>query len=236
MDEKQELGDILITEDISTNTSNTKKMILLGAAAILLLLIILFAFYSMSNKGAGAEESSQEALLNKQGLEKLDAKEPNTEANAPKFEQVPIKEEAKPESADKFEEIVRQIKEKEAAVTADEVKELPAPPKVEQKEVATPTPPPAPAPAKPATVEKPAASAPSGNVPKGYYIQVGAFSNNPDKAFLSMIEKNGYNYKILKLDTGIKVLVGPFASKTEASQKINDVRAKIAKGAFIKSL
>ena len=217
-------------------------MILLGLAAVLLLLIILFGFYSMSS---GEEKdqnvvASQEDVLKKQGLEKIENVDPKPldppppVPQVPQFEQVPIKEETKPESADKFEEIVRQIKEKEAALNVDK-KDLPAPPE-SKPEVAPSVPAPQPVVATPPVAPK-AKSENVNDVPKGVYVQVGSFSTlNPDKRFLDSIEKNGYSYKILKSDGGSKVLIGPFGNKTEAANKITDIRNKIAKGAFVKNI
>jgi len=274
MDEKQELNDILITEDVGSEVGNTKKMILLGAAAVMLLLIILFGFYSMTKKTGDDEApvATQEDLLKKQGLEKLDTKEiKEVSEGGSKFEQVPIKEEpktpeaaaaaapatteTKPESVDKFEEIVRQIKEKENAANGN--KELPSPPPLPEAKVEAAPAPAAPAPKQeapkapaPKVAEKPktpvapfpdnvAAPTQKGDVysiPKGFYIQVGSFSNAmPDKKFISLIEKNGYSYKIQKIDGGSKVLIGPYATKGEVSENIGQVREKIAKGAFLKS-
>lgn len=69
-----------------------------------------------------------------------------------------------------------------------------------------------------------------------YYIQVGAFSEEPNEQFLSIITKNGFRYMIHNEKTMNKVLIGPYSSREEASRDLLGVRDKINKQAFIKQL
>ena len=78
---------------------------------------------------------------------------------------------------------------------------------------------------------KPAPSKPK--VSSGsYYIQVGSFSKQPDKRFLSTITKNGFHYKLIKG----KLLIGPYSSDAAARRDLPRVKSKIKKGAFVKHL
>jgi len=80
-------------------------------------------------------------------------------------------------------------------------------------------------------VHKPVPSKPK--VSSGsYYIQVGSFSKQPDKRFLSKITKNGFHYKLHKG----KLLIGPYSSDASARRDLPRVKSKINKGAFLKHL
>ena len=77
---------------------------------------------------------------------------------------------------------------------------------------------------------------------KNYYIQVGALIKyqKPNKRFLELIKKEGYNYKLHEISYTkdgkkvevIKILVGPF-SKEEVRKELTKVKRKISKNAFV---
>ena len=77
---------------------------------------------------------------------------------------------------------------------------------------------------------------------KDYYIQVGALMKykKPNKKFLELIKKEGYNYKLHEISYTkdgkkvevIKILVGPF-SKEEVRKELTKVKRKISKNAFV---
>jgi len=73
-----------------------------------------------------------------------------------------------------------------------------------------------------------------------YYIQVGAFSQQPTSGLFQQISSNGFKYKILKISkngTALnKVVIGPYLSKRSASQSLDTVQQTILPGAFIVSL
>lgn len=69
-------------------------------------------------------------------------------------------------------------------------------------------------------------------------MQVGAFSREPNKQFLTQIQTSGYQYKIYQdMVNGInynKVLVGPYNSKAEASANIENIKKALGlNSAFI---
>ncbi len=87
------------------------------------------------------------------------------------------------------------------------------------------------------TVKKPVAKVkPKKTQPKkakssySYYIQVGSFTTQPSKQFLSVISKNGFHYKLKKG----KLLIGPYSSDATARRDLARVKSKINKKAFIK--
>lgn len=66
---------------------------------------------------------------------------------------------------------------------------------------------------------------------KGFYVQIGAFSKQPDSIYLQKIKQNGFEYKVLNENINgknlNKVLVGPFKSRAEASAKLPLVKEKL---------
>jgi len=68
-----------------------------------------------------------------------------------------------------------------------------------------------------------------------YYIQVGSFSQTPSSRFLNTIKKHGFSYKITAPDNrGLKkLLIGPYASRTDANNALIRVKDRINKGAFV---
>lgn len=67
-----------------------------------------------------------------------------------------------------------------------------------------------------------------------YYVQVGAFSNKPNDEFISIIKKNGYNYKIVGGQNGSsKILIGPYDGKEKANAALAKIRDRINKSAFL---
>jgi cell division protein FtsN len=72
------------------------------------------------------------------------------------------------------------------------------------------------------------------NIVKKYYVKVGTFKD-PDNA-IKLIKARGLHYKTTKTDSGAtRVLVGPYASASEARKDLSQVK-KIAPDAFITKL
>ncbi|MDR1284923.1 MAG: SPOR domain-containing protein [Campylobacteraceae bacterium] len=80
----------------------------------------------------------------------------------------------------------------------------------------------------------------SNTVKSGHYIQVGSFSNPPNKSFLDNIVKKDYEYHLYKTAVKSKqvtiVLIGPYSSENSARNALLDVKAFIAKDAFYKKM
>ncbi|EIF50212.1 SPOR domain-containing protein [Sulfurovum sp. AR] len=86
-------------------------------------------------------------------------------------------------------------------------------------------------------VKRPVASKP---VPKTvstgrYYVQVGAYRQEPSQRFISVIQNNGYKYIMTKPNrSGIKrLLIGPYSDKESVKRVLLDVRDRIHKQAFV---
>jgi len=81
------------------------------------------------------------------------------------------------------------------------------------------------------------------NINTKFYIQVAALIKykKPDKKFLNLIKKEGFNYKIYKTyitKNGkkipiTKILIGPYESEIKARKTLKKVKEKITQNAFI---
>jgi len=72
---------------------------------------------------------------------------------------------------------------------------------------------------------------------KHYYVQVGSFSNHPKASLLKTLKAHQMHYRILKFPHQkgdmLKVLVGPYASRTHAQEVLTRIRKEIQPSAFI---
>lgn len=258
MEEKKELGDILIGDEEALKSTQSKKMILVAAAAVVLFLMVIFSIYALTR-----EEEKKPAPIQSSALEKADQNVPLVQGAAEenRFQQVPLQSEENLSSDDKFERIVKEIKAKQSAGAtlptppSDAAPLLPKPiePKREEPKPAT-APVTAPKssgathPKSAADAFKSVGSAPvtsksvsGGEIPKGLYVQVGSFSKfSPTSAFAQKIEQNRFAYKtqreVVNGNEIVRVLIGPYASRAEANNALRDVREKIEPKAFIKQV
>jgi len=78
------------------------------------------------------------------------------------------------------------------------------------------------------------AKKPTSNL-KGYFIQVGSFTQTPSTRFLAVIKNSGFNYHITAAsNTGTKkLLIGPYDSRSDADTALVRVRDRINKSAFV---
>ncbi|MCK9336981.1 MAG: SPOR domain-containing protein [Arcobacteraceae bacterium] len=230
-----ELEDILL----SANSSSTdkKKYIILAASLIVLFLLtlILVKVFSGSSEETLTKETteqiSQDKALEGQSIEqeyqriinerlkklqeqKESENQPtqNTETTPPQEQQIVAEEEITPV------ETPAPIVQKQEVVTPPKAQtQKVVVPKVETPKQATVTP----------TQPKQTANNKTATL-KGYFIQVGAFSKDPNQEFLTKIKTSGYQYKIYQdLVNGImynKVLVGPYNSNIEARSQIENIK------------
>ncbi len=84
---------------------------------------------------------------------------------------------------------------------------------------------------KPKVVKKAPKSVASGR----YFIQVGSFQQTPSKRFLSVIRNSGFKYVISRPNStgNKKLLIGPYASKSDANQALITVKSRINKSAYV---
>ena len=75
----------------------------------------------------------------------------------------------------------------------------------------------------------------------GYFVQIGAFTKQPSKAYLSKVKNAGFSYKMhnetIKGKAYIKVLIGPYPNRAIATKNMPTIKSKIGlSSAFIKKL
>ncbi len=69
---------------------------------------------------------------------------------------------------------------------------------------------------------------------KGFYVQIGAFKNRPDSAYLQKIKQNGFEYKIIEESNLNKLLIGPYSSRANANTQMPNIKTKLnIQSAFI---
>lgn len=67
--------------------------------------------------------------------------------------------------------------------------------------------------------------------PKGYFVQIGAFSKTPSASYINKIRDSNLKYKIYKVEVKgkmyNKVLIGPYSSRATAKQNIDIIKKKL---------
>lgn len=218
MEEKNELGDIILNK--TTNKGGNKKVVLAAATLGIILIIVVLLMNSLS--GEPKENLPQTALPPKPQKESTSSQAQKEE---PLFEDVEVIDESTDNEEEKLDKIAQKLKEE--SVNKPIVK------KIVHKTVTQPKPKQKPKPHPKPKQTKHKAS-PKGN----YYIQVGSFTKyEPNKKFLHSITANGYTYHYHKVTINgrkmTKVLIGPFATQKEARSELQKIRKKIVKGAFL---
>lgn len=234
-----ELGDILLQNSAKNDPKeNKKKYIILGIALVLLFVITIVIIRLITNDGANDVKFQEQSTLEQD-------KALNDEKIQQEYQQIlndklkKVNENSVVEVPKETQEDLKQLQEQEEALPAQEeqqpnplniVKEEPV---VEPVKTETPM-------AKPVVKKEPVPvkTSPSTATTKGVYIQIGAFSKTPSDKYLSDITSKGYNFKLHKMNVQgkelVKVLVGPYSSRTQAQESLNSVRTTLgASGAYI---
>lgn len=87
--------------------------------------------------------------------------------------------------------------------------------------------------AKPATTETSAPKAATKTEDSGvWYIQVGSFSKEPNKALFDRLNTSGLKYTTVPAGATTKVMVGPFQGKKAAQDVLGNVKRNIESSAF----
>ena len=239
-----ELDDLLIsnTEDNDElQEGNSKKIILLSAIGILLFAIVILVVYLLQ----GDSEDSEQFESPSATLERVEQPKRSSASNFD-YGQEPIQN----GTDDQFQRIIDQIKAQQM-----QQENLPS---VPQTQIPQNTQPVKSEPIKNVEQQKPTVQQiepkqkPSDvfknvttNDPNlqgseattGFYVQVGSFSKfAPNKQLLSAIESEKFSYRMQKAGDNNRLLIGPYATKEEAQNQLNDIRAKLNKDAFIKEI
>ena len=218
----------------SSDTNKLRKLLIMGGVAFVVFIVVVVIYKFISGDDTSKTkvilppEIKKETTLFKDvtisdmdkntPVEENQPKKIVTEENITKPKKEEVKE-VKVETPIKVEEATPKIIEKPKEITHKKV----------QKEVVKPK-------------SRKVSTHKKSVVIKRYYIQVAALTkNSPSHKFLSIIKKEGFEYKILKTDIKIngrilkvkKVLVGPYKTYKEAKKHLNKVKQKISSGAFV---
>ena len=244
---EQELGDLILDEE--NNDNDKKKYIILGLALLLLFVLTILIIKLMGSFDDTKNENSliqpqQETIGQDQALDNDEIEKQYQNIIKKKMEEIKQEEQIQDNTAvaqetetpaqqpqttnleEKSEEIIQKLKTEE--------KVLPDTPIVPKKEAVV-------VPKKHVT-QKPAVTDFSQSVsnvkPTGVYVQIGAFSKEPNKKFMDNIVQNGYKYKLYSVEikdkTYVKVLVGPFDSSAQAKEELPNIKARLnANSAYV---
>ncbi|MEA1915313.1 MAG: SPOR domain-containing protein [Campylobacterota bacterium] len=253
---EQELGDLIL--DDAQNETDKKKYIILGLALLLLFVLTVLIIKLMTSIDESKTNNSlidapnkelidQDKALNNTDIEKQYQNIIKKKMEEIKKEEIPLHiEETKkaiepikkdtPNKKDIFdmetksENIIKKLK-KEEKKAVKETKPKPTVKKAielfEEKKQTVKTP-----------VITNFKKTSTNMKPTGVFIQIGAFSKTPNDTYLNKIKNNGYQYNLYKVEVKgklyVKVLVGPFSSKTQAKENLQDIKSKLnAKSAYI---
>lgn len=242
MQEEQELTNIMLEESVppSNNEGNKKKYLILGLILIILflttiLMIRLLNDDSSSNNDFENEEKKatikSDSSIDEEYKKILDSRV-NRQANQATVVQEQKEEvktvETKNDSIDeRMDAIINKINKKEV------VKEEPK--VVERKSIFTKEPSTYTPPKKVYTPVETKKTQPvktyTSSKPKGYFVQIGAFSKRPSNSYIQKIKNAKLKYTIYKVEVKgrfyNKVLIGPYSSKAVAKQNINTIKSKL---------
>lgn len=228
MDDKRELNDILIGGD-DVKTSSTKKLILLVVAII----VLIIAIVAIASVLFGSNE--EEIVVN----------DINNANNSVQEAPVPFEAPPADNDADQFEKIVQEIRARQNASSQTTIPVPSAPiisePSTEATEkIKMPSKTPEPATritSQPKPKSKPATSnvvsynrTNNGDIAEnGYYLQVGAFTRQPNRDFLDSIDKYSYRTQEIMVNSKVitRYLVGPYNSRNAAQRDVKAVSRDI---------
>ncbi len=224
--DKRDFDDIMLGgEDLRGRDS--KKMLLLIIAIVVLVLAIAIIVVAMGNSKKGSGESIV--------IDSPTSADTNIPGGG--FNNVPLDDAA---SEDRFDQIVRDIKNSTEQDNAPIVQ--PEPPKATMpNKPSTPT--------RVATTTKPSAVASASTPPRrtmnrlnngdiaenGYYLQVGAFSKTPNRAFLDTLNNYSYRTQEIMINSNVitRYLVGPYKSREEAQRDFDRVARDIGTPVYL---
>lgn len=250
--------DSLILEKRSNRSDNKKKYLMLGAILLVLFLLTVVIVGLLSNKDkkgdpfmpqdlsssdtniskeSSIEESYQKILddTNRKSAEQSleDLKENDSLDNLNSIKEIVEEPKETTITNEDLDKTIQKIEEKKSVAPVVKVEEKKAPstqnePKKSIRELvegkstqnsAT------------KTVETTTSTS------KGFYVQIGAFKNRPDSAYLQKIKQNGFEYKIIEESNLNKLLIGPYSSRANANTQMPNIKTKLnIQSAFIKEV
>ncbi len=230
MENKNELSDIVLEKD-GDKILKTKRVLIIISILIILFLVVILSMKLFNNP---TNTKTPNLILPPEPTSTVKKVQKDEEL----FKQVPIIEENNTKK-DNFENIVKNLKDKESKIDKIEAKKAEKIPETKEKTTIQPVVKPV---VKPKTqkqkVEKTVKKTKNLLAKTGIFIQVGATSkHSPDKKFLKKISNKKLSYRLLPISINgkkiTKILIGPFDSRKTAKQNLPDIRKSFNKNAFI---
>ena len=228
-----ELGNIMLDNSNTNEESNKKKYLILGLILVILFLLTIIVIRLLTDT---TKEDSFTVNKTDPIETKMTAEDSNIEENFQKIMNERIKKdtvEKQITSEEKIDAITQEedIEEKtkneisndilDETIKKIEAKIIPEK-KIVKKTIAKKEP-------KPSV--KDLVKNISSSAPKGYFVQIGAFSKKPSNSYISKIQNAKLKYKIYQVEIKgklyNKVLIGPYSSRASATDNIEDIKSKL---------
>lgn len=250
--------DSLILEKRSNRSDNKKKYLMLGAILLVLFLLTVVIVGLLSNKDkkgdpfmpqdlsssdtniskeSSIEESYQKVLddTNRKSAEQSleDIKENDSLDNLNSIKEIVEEPKETTITNEDLDKTIQKIEEKKSVAPVVKVEEKKAPstqnePKKSIRELVE---------GKSTQNSATKAVETTTSTSKGFYVQIGAFKNRPDSAYLQKIKQNGFEYKIIEESNLNKLLIGPYSSRANANTQMPNIKTKLnIQSAFIKEV
>lgn len=250
--------DSLILEKRSNRSDNKKKYLMLGAILLVLFLLTVVIVGLLSNKDkkgdpfmpqdlsssdtniskeSSIEESYQKILddTNRKSAEQSleDIKQNDSLDNLNSIKEIVEEPKETTITNEDLDKTIQKIEEKKSVAPVVKVEEKKAPstqnePKKSIRELVE---------GKSTQNSATKAVETTTSTSKGFYVQIGAFKNRPDSAYLQKIKQNGFEYKIIEESNLNKLLIGPYSSRANANTQMPNIKTKLnIQSAFIKEV
>lgn len=233
-----ELGNIMLDNSNTNEESNKKKYLILGLVLVILFLLTIIVIRLLTDT---TKEDSFTANKTDPIETKMTTEDSNIEENFQKIMNERIKKdnvEKEATSEEKIDAITQEeeIEEKnkneipndilDETIKKIEAKIVPVKKVVKKAEVKK-------------VIEKTQAKKSvkdlvkniSSSAPKGYFVQIGAFSKKPSNSYINKIQNAKLKYKIYQVEIKgklyNKVLIGPYSSRASATDNIENIKSKL---------
>ncbi len=238
-----ELGNIMLDNPSSNEESNKKKYLILGLILVILFLLTIIVIRLLTddskedsfttnktnpietktlNEDSNIEENFQK-IMNERIQKNTEKEQINSEeiSSEEKINSINVKKES------------LQVEEKQATndILDETIKKIEAEIKPKKKEVKKVTPKKVVVKKAPKQSVKDLVKNISSSAPKGYFVQIGAFSKKPSNSYISKIKNANFKYKIYQVEVKgklfNKVLIGPYSSRANASDNVENIKKKL---------
>ncbi len=245
---EQELGDLILDDE--ENENDKKKYIILGLALLLLfvltvLIIKLMGSFDDAQNSNSLVDTKQETISQDQALNNDEIEKQYQNIIKKKMEEIKQEESAVSQTTEETTVDTTQPTQEEtvdSAVLEKKSSNIIEKLKAEEKVIEESPVPQEPKKVVKQVVQKPVvtdfAQSASNVKPTGVFVQIGAFSKEPNKKFMDNITANGYSYKLYSVEvrdkTYVKVLIGPYGSTTQAKDALPGIKTKLnANSAYV---